>query len=188
MDSDLYIVVRKKQKGGTSIETGAFRTPDLNQKKNKIKGEKTMAKEIKSFKCHPDYEQAEINFRQKVGWEFVSTQEIYNKDTHMESSVFSDTITSVTETTHYVKLTFQREPDKVNPELISLERKIDTLSPPEEPYYWGWIAIGIGLCCFILPGVGLIYLNKMKRDSYKIEKKEWSDEFDRLMARVDELQ
>ena len=30
-----------------------------------------MAKEIKSFKCHPNYEHAEIEFRQKVGWEFV---------------------------------------------------------------------------------------------------------------------
>lgn len=147
-----------------------------------------MAKEIKSFKCHPDYEQAEIEFRQKVGWEFVSTQEIYNKDTHMESSIFSDTITSVTETTHYVKLTFQREPDKVNPELISLERKIDTLSPPPEPHLWGWIAIAIGLCFYILPGVGLIYLNKKKKEEYEEEKAVWSAEFDRLLARVDELQ
>ena len=42
-----------------------------------------MAEAIKSFKVHPDYASEEINYRQRFGWEFVSTQEIYNKDTHL---------------------------------------------------------------------------------------------------------
>lgn len=29
-----------------------------------------MAQEIKSFKCHPDYEQAKIEFCQKIDWKF----------------------------------------------------------------------------------------------------------------------
>lgn len=47
-----------------------------------------MAKEIKSFKVHPDYEEAEINFRRKVGWEFISTQEFIIK-TLIWKEVFS---------------------------------------------------------------------------------------------------
>lgn len=147
-----------------------------------------MAKEIKSFKCNPDYEQDEIEFRQKVGWEFVSTQEIYNKDTHMESSIFSDSVTSVTETVHYVKLTFQRERKNVNPELLDLEQRIDNFRAPKPPKTWGGLLILGGFAMYIIPGILMLRSNNKKKKQYEIEYKEWSDEFNRLLARVDELQ
>ena len=115
-----------------------------------------MAKEIKSFTCHPDYEQEVIDFRRKVGWEFISTQEIYNKDTHMEGGFFTNTITSITETTHYVKITFQRDRDKVNPELLSLERQIDDSHAPKEPRTWGGLALALGFGMWILPGIFML--------------------------------
>ncbi|MCI9427744.1 MAG: hypothetical protein HFI81_08325 [Eubacterium sp.] len=147
-----------------------------------------MAKEIKSFKVHPDYEEAEINFRRKVGWEFISTQEIYNKDTHMEGGIFTDTVTSVTETTHFVKLTFQRETENVNPELISLERQIDNMRPPEEPHTWGTMALIVGFMLYVLPGIFMMSSNKKKKQEYERVYSEYQNEFRRLLARVDELQ
>lgn len=147
-----------------------------------------MAKEIKSFKCNPQYEQQEIEFRQKCGWEFVSTQEIYNQDTHLESSVFSSYVTSVTETTHYVKLTFQRERENVAPEILKLEQEIDNSNPPCEPHTWGGLAIFIGFCMYIIPGILMLVSNKKKKEDYQHRYAVWSDELDDLFARLDRLQ
>lgn len=146
-----------------------------------------MAKEIKSFKVTPSAEHQEIEFRQKCGWEFVSTQEIYNQDTHLESSIFSDTITSVTETTHYVKLTFQRERENVRPEILQLEEEIDNSYPPSEPKLWGGIALFVGFITYIIPGVLMMRSNKRKKEDYEIRYDRWKNEFEGMLARLDEL-
>ena len=71
----------------------------------------------------------------------------------MEGGFFTNTITSITETTHYVKITFQRDRDKVNPELLSLERQIDDSHAPKEPRTWGGLALALGFGMWILPGI-----------------------------------
>lgn len=147
-----------------------------------------MAKEIKSFKCNPQYEQQEIEFRQKCGWEFVSTQEIYNQDTHLESSVFSSYVTSVTETTHYVKLTFQRERESVDSEILELEQKIDNSNPPCEPKTWSGLFILGGFVIYIIPGILMLVSNKKKKEDYQRRYAAWSDELDDLFAQLDRLQ
>lgn len=146
-----------------------------------------MAKEIKSFKCSPEAEQQEIEFRQKCGWEFVSTQEIYNQDTHLESSIFTDTITSVTETTHYVKLTFQRDRDNVKPEILQLEQKIDNSYPPSEPKLWSGLFIFGGFLIYIIPGILMLHSNKKKKESYQAQYDSWKNEFEDMLASLDQL-
>ncbi len=122
-----------------------------------------MSEEIKSFKVHPDYESEEINYRQRFGWEFVSTQEIYNKDTHLErgiSDIILDTTTSVTETTHYVKLTFKRDRSKINPRLVEIEEELEHLSPPvRSSYGCDWVAGLVGAGGFLLCGIIAAALN-----------------------------
>lgn len=147
-----------------------------------------MAKEIRSFKCTPQAEHQEIEFRQKCGWEFVSTQEIYNQDTHLESSIFSDSITSVTKTTHYVKLTFQRERENVKPEILDLEQRIDNSYPPSQPRLWSGLWILFGFCAYIIPGILMLSTNKKRKEQYQREYDAWSDEFDRMLRELDALQ
>ena len=152
---------------------------------------KFMASEVKSFKVHPDYESEEITFRQKFGWKFVSTQEVYNKDTHLErgiSDIILDTTTSVTETVHYVKLTFQRDRDVVNPKLLELESRIDRLSPPIAPHQWGDLAmLGGYLLCF--PSYFIMKSgNKKRMRQYQYASQKYEAELNALLAEVDSLQ
>ena len=150
-----------------------------------------MANEIKSFKIHPDYESEEISFRQKFGWKFVSTQEVYNKDTHIErgfSDIILDTSTCVTETVHYVKLTFQRDRTSVNPRLLELENKIDRLNPPAAPHQWGELAM-LGGCLFCFPSYFVMKSgNKKRMKKYSQDYQRYENELNSLMAEVDALQ
>ena len=145
-----------------------------------------MAEQIKSVKVHPDYETMEIEYRQKCGWEFVSTQEIYNKDTHMESSVFSNSVTSVTETTHYVKLTFKRDPNNVKKEIRDLESKIDSLYPPEEPFLYGCATYVVCFC--FLAGIGVLIpytVNKKRQRAYDEAYRLYREELNDLMNKLE---
>lgn len=150
---------------------------------------KIMAEQIKSVKVNPSYETMEIAYRQKCGWEFVSTQEIYNKDTHLEGSVFGNTITSVTETTHYVKLTFKRDPNNVKSEILELERQIDNLYVPEYPNLMGTTAY---LLCFcFLAGIGVIIpwsINKNRKRKYEEENNIYQNQLNELMTKLDQAQ
>lgn len=65
--------------------------------------------ESKSLSVSPDKEHEAIETYQKFGWELKSAQEIFNKDSHEE--LRGDSVYSVTETTNYVKLVFQRDKD-----------------------------------------------------------------------------
>ena len=146
-----------------------------------------MAKETKSVKVHPDYEAECIAFEQRFGWELFNTQEVYNKDTHLENSFFTDTITSVTETTHYVKLTFQRETEKVSTELKQLERDFDNLTYPEEPRYWSKLFILGGFMIYVIPGIVMICTNKRKRENYEAEIANYNNRHAELMGRLDQI-
>lgn len=67
-----------------------------------------MAKEIKTFTVHPSQEARTIRAYQCFGWTLLNNQEVYSKDSHLEA--WGKKTYSVTQTTHYVKLTFERDP------------------------------------------------------------------------------
>lgn len=115
-----------------------------------------MAKQTKSLTCHPDAEQSVIEVWQTFGWELFSTQEVRDTDSHLEQGLFDDSIYSVTTTTHYIKLTFQREPEKVAhyAELKKLEDEFNSVPDPGPcPQGESVLKIFLGFMLFTIPGV-----------------------------------
>jgi hypothetical protein len=86
-----------------------------------------MAKETQYIQVAPSAVNETIEIWRYFGWELMGTpQEVYNKDSHNEKR--GDSLYSVTETTHYVKITFQREQSMPNyAELCDLEQKFHAL-------------------------------------------------------------
>lgn len=66
-----------------------------------------MAIEIKTTQCKPADEEETIRLYQDFGWTFKSSQQVYNKDSHLENQ--DGQTYSVTETISYVKLVFERD-------------------------------------------------------------------------------
>lgn len=88
-----------------------------------------MAKETKSISVHPDDEQETIDLYQTFGWELQSSQEIFNRDSHLERS--GNNINSITTTTNYVKLVFARETTMPNySKLSALENEYNNVEFP----------------------------------------------------------
>lgn len=88
--------------------------------------------ESTSFQVHPNDEQEQINLMQKFHWSLLNSQEIKTVDNHLERR--GDDIYSVTNTEHYVKLTFTRELDLPNlSEIRRLEQKFFALPIPTRP-------------------------------------------------------
>ena len=92
-----------------------------------------MARETKSISVSPNSEQDAIEIWQVFGWELVSSQEIFNKDTHKETR--SDGVYNVTTTTNYVKLVFSRETTIPNyAQIVALEKEYESIQdPPYKP-------------------------------------------------------
>lgn len=82
-----------------------------------------MAKfESKSISVAPAQEQDVIAKHEMFGWQLLSSNEVYNQDSHLEQR--GDEIWNVTNTTNYVKLVFQRDTEIPNIEKIrSLEKE-----------------------------------------------------------------
>jgi hypothetical protein len=90
------------------------------------------AKEIKSTSVAPEDEEDTVNLWQSFGWELKNNQEVKNTDSHLERR--GDDVYSVTNTEHYVKLTFERDPGRQNyAELKSLEGQYYGASHPGAP-------------------------------------------------------
>lgn len=70
-----------------------------------------MAKEIKTLTVAPNEDAQTIYNLQCFGWTLLSSQEVYNKDSHLEA--WGKNTYSVTQTTHYVKLIFERDTAKI---------------------------------------------------------------------------
>ena len=88
-----------------------------------------MAKETKSISVHPHKEQETINQYEAFGWEVQSSQEIFNRDSHLERS--GNQISSVTTTTNYIKLVFSRETTMRNyDKLTKLEARFNSVKFP----------------------------------------------------------
>ena len=70
-----------------------------------------MAKEIKTLTVKPNEDAQTIQNLQCFGWTLLSSQEVYNKDSHLEA--WGKNTYSVTQTTHYVKLIFEWDTSKI---------------------------------------------------------------------------
>lgn len=82
--------------------------------------------EKKSISCRPVEENSTIQRFERFGWTLESSQEVYNKDSHIEKRF--DANYSVTETTNYVKLVFSRDKDMpYYDEISALEAKYELL-------------------------------------------------------------
>ncbi len=117
-----------------------------------------MAKDFKTMTVPPDLEVDAIQLWTTFGYELFGNQEVLSKDTHIEQGmmdVLCDTYTQVQETTHYIKLTFQRDPGIPHyDELKKLEDEFEALaSPGEPPTRNGIIKILIGLMICTIPGI-----------------------------------
>ena len=144
-------------------------------------------KELKSFSVTPGTEEETIQLWRSFGWELVGApQEIYNENSRLENR--SDDIYSVTTTTHYIKLTFERDPERKNySELKALEEQFDSLKKPtiwEKPQLitklW-LILIGVGLLLYVLPGIILLVIHIIK---YKKDTKLWKSSYERYQSEL----
>ena len=77
-----------------------------------------MSKESKSISVIPGDESTMIAKHELFGWELVSSQEILNKESHLEDR--SGDLYSVITTENYVKLMFQRDTAFPNLDKITL--------------------------------------------------------------------
>lgn len=111
-----------------------------------------------SFQVHPNNEQAQIDLMQKFHWSLLTTQEIKTIDNHLERR--GDDIYQVTNSEHYVKLTFNRSLDLPNlNDVKRLEQQYNSLPYPTYPKLfpisiWVWIILafvyGLGVVGWIL--------------------------------------
>ena len=88
-----------------------------------------MAKETLTLKVAPEDEQRTIDSYQVFGWEVITTQQIYSKDSHLESN--DDKILNVTETTNFVRILLTRDKNMPNyGELSALQKEYESLNMP----------------------------------------------------------
>ena len=94
--------------------------------------------EIKSVNVSPNAEDATIQVWQSFGWKFKSTQEVKTSDaSHLESRA-DGSLWNVTKAgSHYIKLTFERDPEMKNhSELVELEQQYCSVPFPDSDKTW----------------------------------------------------
>ena len=151
-----------------------------------------MAKDIKTMTVPPAYETDAIQLWMTFGYELLNNQEVLSKDTKLEQGVldaFADTYTQVTETIHYVKLTFQRETNIPHyAEFKRLEQEYEDLPHPgDPPEKNGIIKILIGLFLCTIPGIIFIiqdsgYNSRMA--DYNAKYSEYAKKRDAILERA----
>lgn len=113
-------------------------------------------KETKSVSVDPRHEQTQIDLWADFGWTLLSSQEIFSRESHLEGE--GDNINSVTTTTNYVKLVFQRDTEMKNyKEIRQIEKEFDAQNEVRLPgpnFSFGWFILscmfGLGIVLFIL--------------------------------------
>ena len=134
--------------------------------------------ETKTKTVHPSDEAAVIDFMQNFGWILKNNQEVFNKNTRYEDDFWSDGINVITETTHYTKLTFQR--DQLMPQydnLVRLEDLYDSNPLSSEPLRFGLWTYVIGIFIvgmFTIPLAILVIVWRI--NVYKKKHQEWEQE------------
>lgn len=122
--------------------------------------------ETKAFTVSPRQEQATIDVAANFGWSLKSSQEIKNKDSHLEQR--GNTVYNVTESEHYVKLILERDTHMDNYSRIKeLENTyysiMDKMPDPPEHIGINKLIVVVGLILYVVPGV--LYL------AYKLKKR-----------------
>ncbi|MDR1013961.1 MAG: hypothetical protein LBL86_03165 [Coriobacteriales bacterium] len=154
-------------------------------------------KEHDSFTVSPSSETAAIERKQRFGWELFSTQEVKIKDSHLEGAG-GNSVRSVTETEHYIKLSFQRDTDMPNyTQLKALEGRFNGLHAPDKPAEPSVgcgmiIAIIVGFALWIVPGVILllVYLLHFKpktKEKHAVELAEYNRQYERYSKEVNDI-
>ena len=158
-----------------------------------------MAKETKFIEVSPASVEPTIEHWRTFGWELLGApQEIFNKSSRLESD--SSTIYNITETTHYVKITFQRDSLMTNyNELVSLEREYYSLpSIPNEPLkpekysFFSKLIIGVGIFYLGIPSI-LVISSRSKKYPLELQQYEevtypaWEAERDKILNRKMEI-
>ena len=159
-------------------------------------------KETKFVEVGPDAVNSTIETWANFGWELVGApQEINYATTHRTQETDKYYSSEYTTTTHYVKITFQRDNSMPNyKELVALEQQYNSLkvsSRPDMPVRFGmlWIIITIIL---ILTGVGIfvaipviiwrcVRYSKKKKE-YDAAYAEWEKTRDKVRNERTELQ
>ncbi len=136
--------------------------------------------ESKTMQVHPMEEQAAIETMQRFGWSLLSSQEVHVKDSHLENKLglFGESLVSVTETTHYVKLVFSRDLDMPNiDKLRELERQYHGLQPEAPPPGMpGWVWAIAVVSSFFLFGLPLILAAVVHFTMIAPRKTEWEQQ------------
>jgi len=141
--------------------------------------------ESKSFQCHPDDEQNQIDLMQKFYWNLIGSQEIKTVDSHMETR--GENLYSVTNTEHYVKLTFSRELDIPHLEKIrKLEREYELLPIPKYPKLFP-VSIWLWIIGTFFWGIGLIGWLAYFFMKYQPDKSKADRDYDQLVISRQEI-
>ena len=158
--------------------------------KHKIKEIKM--KETKFIEVGPDAVNSTIETWANFGWELMGTpQEINYTTTHRTQETDKHYSSEYTTTTHYVKVTFQRDNSIPNyKELVALEQQYNSLkipSSPDMPVRFGclWIILAaIGLILYVIPGVIIIVVRcvrySKKKEEYDVAYAEWEKTRDKV--------
>ena len=104
----------------------------------------------------PEDEERQIDIWMTFGWELFSTQEIHDTSTHLEQSLLGDTLYSIKETKHYVKLAFIRRRANVPEVILKLEDVYNRVPHPgPAPKTYPLISILMGML-ILIPGVYML--------------------------------
>ena len=133
-----------------------------------------------SIQVHPNDEQEQIDLMQLFHWSLLNAQDVKTVDNHLERR--GDDIYQVTNTEHYVKLTFNRALDEPNlNEIKRLEQSFFGLTTPHYPKLfpvsiWLWLVAaffyGIGIAGWIVYYVLHYKPKKEEADQLALENQE----------------
>jgi len=117
-----------------------------------------MAKETKTITVHPNYVQESMDEHAIFGWEVSGNQEVKTVDSHLETR--GDNLYNVTQTEHYIRLTYQRDPASIPKysELSALDKEYFSVPGPGTPSNlfskFSLIILGIGVFFIIAALLG----------------------------------
>jgi len=110
--------------------------------------------ETKVLTVAPNDVNGTIETVQRFGWTVIGTQEIYNKDSHLEKK--NGELVSVTETTNFSKITLQRDRDMdYYDEICALENRYYALPIPKLNVGGKFLKF-VAIISFIVAGISLI--------------------------------
>ena len=137
--------------------------------------------ETMAVQVHPRDEQSQIDLMQQFHWSVLGTQEIKTLDNHLERR--GDTIVQVSNTEHYVKLSFSRALDLPNlKEVKRLELEFFALKDPMRPKLFpgGLIVWAIAS---VIYGIGVAAWVAYYFLSYKPKSEEWTRDIQQNASR-----